>query len=382
MDEERRGSDPRWSRGRGEPVQQPRSTQAGIPRAALRVQDLEIRPPSRWPVAVARDGGLAALPHHVPPEADPARSPQLQPQAARLFHGRGQRPAQGVRLQHDDQRPRASRHGGEPAQSVPHPLPGDRGIPPVRQVQHQQVHGPGGEERPGQRERLLDVRGRQDHEPFRADAARDGLHGIERPRQVQPRDDRPTGLRLRGQPQRHRGLARGGVPTQRDRGGTGQAARAEDRVQRGEPGGDDTPVQVRGGGRRGCDRVPDRLLERHRLPCECPLDHPRELAPTPRSGRAPASLERGKSLGDVGCASHRTPNNRTNVLVVKESGNPSLRDGCRSHSLPELAGRGGPRSRRSETAVRHRDGGPAGPISRATLPGRSTRRVGADPVGM
>ena len=289
--------------------------------------------PARRPVAVARDGGLAALPHHVPPQADPARAPQFQPQPARLLHGRGQRAAQRRRLQHDDQRPRVPRQGGEPAQPVPHPLPGDREVPPVRQVQHQEIHGPGGEQRPGQRERLLDVRGRQHHKPFEADAARHGLHRIEHPSQVQPRDDRPTRLRFRGHPQGDRGLARGRIPAQRDRGGTRQPARAEDRIQRGEPRGDDAPVHVRdgdaGAGPRGrgegrgdrdggsCRLVLGRLLERHGGPRECPIDDPDELAPGTRSGRAPARLEPGKSLGDVGCASHRTSNNRTHVLSVK-----------------------------------------------------------------
>ena len=290
--------------------------QAGVPRAALRVQDLEDRATARRPVSVARNGGLAALSHHVLPQADPARSPQLQPQAARLLHGRCERAAQRHRLQHHDQRPRAPGQGGESAQPVPHPLPRDRGVPPVRQVQHQQVHGPGGEQRPGQRQRLLDVRGRQHHEPLRADPAGDGLHGIERPREVQPRDDRPARLRLRGHPQRHRGLARGRVPAQRDRGGTRQPAHTEDRVQRGEPGGDGAPVQVRGGdagpcprgrgkrrGRRdrgtGCGLVPRRPFERHGSPRERPLHHPCELAPTPWGGRTPACLECGESLGDV-----------------------------------------------------------------------------------
>jgi len=299
----------------GEPGQEPRPAQAGVPGAALRVQDLELRTTSRWPVAVARDGGLAALPHHVPPEADPARAPQLQPQAARLLHGRGERPAQRVRLQHDEQRPRAPGQRREPAQPVPHPLPGDRGVPPVRQVQDQQVHGPGGEHRPGQRERLPEVGGRQDHEPLRADPARDGLHGVERPREVQPRDDRPACLRLRGHPQRHRGLARGRVPAQRDRGGARQPTRAQDGIQRGEPRGDDSPVQVCGGdagtGPRGrgewrerragwvCRFIPGRILERHRRTGKRALDRADELAPAAWGCRTPACLECGESLGDV-----------------------------------------------------------------------------------
>jgi hypothetical protein len=321
---------------RREPGQEPRPAQAGVPGAALRIQDLESCATARWPVAVARDGGLAALPYHVPPEADPARLPQLQPQAARLLHGRGERPVQRGRLQHHEQRPGAPGQRREPAQPVPHPFPGNRGVPTVRQVQDQQVHGPGREQRSGQRERLLEVHGRQDHEPLQADPARDGLHGVERPREVQPRDDRPARLRLRGHPEGHRGLARGRVPAQRDRGGTGQPAGAQDRVQCDEPSGDNAPVQVRGGdagtgsrGRgerrrsddgRGCRFVIGRRLERHQCAGERTFDRPGEIAPTARSGRTPAGLERGESLGDVRCAGHRTFNNRTNVLVVKGPG--------------------------------------------------------------
>jgi hypothetical protein len=344
VDEERRGGGvPRRRGRRGEPGlghrrrehsgQESRPAQAGVPGTALRVQDLEGRVTTRRPVAVARDGGLAALPHHIPAEADPPRSPHLQPQAARLLHGSGERPAKRVRRQHDEQRPGAPGQRREPAQPVPHPLPGNRGIPPVRQVQDQQIHGPGDEQRPGQHERLLEIRGCQNHEPLRADPARDGLHGIEGAREVQPRDDRAARLRLRGHPEGHRGLARGRVPAQRDRGGTRQTARAQDGVQRGEPRGDDAPVQVRGGdtrtgprgggerrGRRGgggCRFVLGGVLERHRRAGKRTFNHPNELAPTARSSRTPACLERGESLGDVRCASHRTTNNRTSVLTVK-----------------------------------------------------------------
>ncbi len=344
-----RDGDPRRGGGRREPGQghrceeagqEARPAQAGVPGPALRVQDLEGRATAGRPVAAARDGGLAALSDHVPPQADPARSPQLQPQAARLLDGRGERPPQRVRLQHDEQRPGTPGQRRQPPQPVPHPLPGNRGIPSVRQVQDQQVHGPGGEQRPGQREGLLEVCGRQDHEPLRADPARDGLHGIERTREVQPRDDRPARLCLRGHPEGDRGLARGRVPAQRHSGGTRQTSRAQDGVQRGEPRGDDATVQVRGGDagagpcggreRRGCGDgvvcllVIGRSLERHRRAGERAFDRPDELVSAARSGRAPARLERGESLGDVGCASHRTSNNRTNVLSVKDRGVPFL----------------------------------------------------------
>jgi hypothetical protein len=209
-DEARRGHDgrlPRRSGGSAEPGQQGRAEQARIPGAALRVQDLELRPVARRPVAIAGNRGLAALAHDVPPEPDPACPGELQPEPARLLDGRGQPPAERVRLQDDEQRPGTPRERREPPQPVPHPRARDRRVPPVRQVHDEQVHGPGGEQRGGQRERLLEIDRREHDEPFRAHAAGDGLHGIEGPRQVQPRDDRATCLRLCHRPQRDRRLA-------------------------------------------------------------------------------------------------------------------------------------------------------------------------------
>ncbi len=236
-------------------------------------------------------------------------------------------------LQHDQQRARPACERGEPAQPVPHPLAGHRRIPALRQVHDQQVHGPGGQQRAREGECLLEVHRRQDHQPLRANTARDGLHGIEGTGEVQPGDDRPAGLRLRGDPQRDRRPARGRGTAQRDRGGTRQPARAEDGVQRREPRGDDAAVGFRGrdpGAARdgGCERrgregvrrtgrVRGRVRHRHRRPCEGALGRQHQVSPAPWSGRAPAGLEGGECLGDVGCGSHRTSNNRTSVLLVK-----------------------------------------------------------------
>ena len=55
-----------------------------------------------------------------------------------------------------------------------------------------------------------------------------------------------------------------------------------------------------------------------RHPRKRAVDHEADLAaPAPQHARAPAGLERGECLGDVGCGSHRTSNNRTSVLLVK-----------------------------------------------------------------
>ena len=332
----------RRARGRGgggDAVQQLRARQAGVPGAALRVQDLQGGAATGRAVPVAGHLHGAPLPDDVPAQADPARAAQLQAEAARLLHRGGEAPAEAGGLQHDQERARPACQRGEPAQPVPHPLPGHRRIPALGQVHDQQVHGPGGQQRAREGERLLEVHRRQDHQPLRADTARDGLHGIEGTGEVQPRDDRPAGLRLRGGPQRDRRPARGRGPAQRDRGGTRQPARTEDGVQRREPRGDDAAVGVRGrgpgaarddgregrgregvrlGGRVGCTgRCRDRIRHRHRRPREGALGRQHQVSSAPWSGRAPAGLEGGECLGDVGCGSHRTSNNRTSVLLVK-----------------------------------------------------------------
>ena len=61
----------------------------------------------------------------------------------------------------------------------------------------------------------------------------------------------------------------------------------------------------------------DRIRHRHRRPREGALGRQHQVSSAPWSGRAPAGLEGGECLGDVGCRSHRTSNNRTSVLLVK-----------------------------------------------------------------
>ena len=333
--------DCRWWRGRRQAgrrgrlddgrwvAQQLVADEARVPGAALRVQDLEVRAPARRPVVVARHRHRAALPHHVPAQADPAGPLQLEAQAARLLDGGRQPPPERVRLHDHEQRPRAPRECREPAQPVAHAHAADRRVPAVGQVDDEEVHRPGREERSREGEGLLEVDGGEHDEPFRADPAGDGLHGIEGPGEVQPGDDRARRLRLRREPQGESGLARRSVPAQGDRGGARQPAHAEDGVEGGEPRGHDTPVRVRrrlGRTRRGDRPQRDqlgtvdvvRIVGRHRRERERAVDHQAQLASPPRSCGTPASLERGKGLGDVGCGSHRTSNTRTDVLFTQE----------------------------------------------------------------
>ena len=164
-----RGGEPR-RRGRGgQPVQQPRPDEAAVPRPALRVQDLELRAAAGRSVAVARDVGGAPLARPRPARggSSPTGAARAGAPLASSTAAASPRPS-AARLQHHEQRPGPARQRRQPPQPVPHPLPGHRRVPPVRQVQHQQVHGPGGEQRARQRERLLEIRRRQDDQPFRA----------------------------------------------------------------------------------------------------------------------------------------------------------------------------------------------------------------------
>ena len=91
--------------------------------------------------------------------------------------------------------------------------PADRRVAAVGQVDDEEVHGPGREERGREREGLLEVDGGEHHEPFRADAAGDGLDGIEGAGEVEPGDDR-----ARRPGPRRPGAARGwSCPTRRPR---------------------------------------------------------------------------------------------------------------------------------------------------------------------
>jgi hypothetical protein len=332
----------RWRErfGSMEPVEERVPSQAGVTRPAFGIEDLDAGPATGRAVAVPGDGHLAPPADDVPAEPDPALGSELQPEAARLLDGGGKRPRQGDRLEHDEQRARPPGERREPAQPISDPRPCDRGVPPVGQVDDEQVDGPGGEERAGHRERLLEVHGHQHDEPLGPNPATHRLDGVERLGEVEPCDDRARCLGLRGNPKRKRRPARARLPPQRDRRGARQAARPEDGVERGEPGRDDPSVRVLGGTARarrsrGEDRRPghdnrpgERSIvgvavgERQRQRLERRLDGPREGAvrlvadrASSRSCAAPSCLERRERLGNVDSAAHRTSNNRTDVLV-------------------------------------------------------------------
>ena len=131
----------------------------------------------------------------------------------------------------------------------------------------------------------------------RSDAASDRFDRIEAARQVEPRDDRALGLRLRDDPEAQRRAAARALPADRDAGRLGQTARPEDRVERREPGPDDAVVRPRvvawrlldlGWSRRQCQRT----------------DHPRSCGTPP-----------GPEARDSGV--HITPTGRHETIILE-----------------------------------------------------------------
>ena len=286
---------------------------------------------------VPRDHHLRLLAHDVPPETDPRPTGKLQAQADRFPQRAGDALGQARRLQDDEQ---AARPTGE-CGKTPEPIRDARWPRPARprrtrtlilhsqhrEIDEQEIHRAALEQGAGDAEPLVQGVRREDDEPLQPDAARDGLHGIERAGEIQVRDDRTAGLRLGGEPQRERGLAAGCVAVHRDAGQARDPARPEDRVQGREARGHDPaiirvrqairrPIIEREGrgsrwqllllvpagqwnGREGADRgrfipVPD----------------------GPRSCGAPASLEGRESGSDLGRGSGHRSEDRTDVRFV------------------------------------------------------------------
>ena len=110
------------------------------------------------------------------------------------------------------------------------------------QVEHEQVDRAAGQERARDREALVEAGRGDDDEPLEPDAAGDRLDRVEAAREVQPGHDRARRLGLRDDPQRERRPAAGAVAADRDAGRLREAARPEDRIERGEAGVDDAVV--------------------------------------------------------------------------------------------------------------------------------------------
>lgn len=100
--------------------------EAGIPAAALRVQDPELRPPPRRAGSVPGDDHLRPLADDVPAEPDPRPLGQLQPEPRRLGDRARDRAGQTGRLEDDEEDRGSAGQRRQPAQPVR-----DRGRPPA-----------------------------------------------------------------------------------------------------------------------------------------------------------------------------------------------------------------------------------------------------------
>ena len=275
--------------------------ETAVPLATLGVEDPELRPSARRPVAAAGDERLGPLADDVPPEPDPALSPELEAQS-RGFHHRSREPGgQARRLEGDEERLRAA---GEPGQAT-QPL-GDLGRRGARggtrrEIEDEDVDRAPGEEHPGDRQALVEGVRRQDDEPVEADAASGGLDRIECPGEIQPGDDRAVGLGLGDEAESEGRGAGAGRAVERHARGAREPARPDDRVEGREAGPDD-PLDASSrlahgrGGELGW--VVGRLGRERRRG---------QRAHDPRSCRAPSRLEGRQSSRHVrGEAGHRT----------------------------------------------------------------------------
>jgi hypothetical protein len=260
--------------------------EAGITLAALRVEDPEGRPTPRRPIAIARDQRLRSLPDDIASKTDPRAPGQFDAEPGRSGDGRGQTTAEAGRFEHDEERLRAPGERGQPAEPIGDPgWPIRGGQPTTGQIEDEQVHRAAGQQHAPDGEPLIEGLRGDDDEPLQVDAAGDGLDRVEAAREVEPGHDRTLGLGFRGEPQDERRPATRTVTTDRDTRRAWQAAGAQDRVERREPGVDDAVVRVRAGGRR---RDETRVRDQGR---GCRESQRQGTIRDPRSCGSPASLE-------------------------------------------------------------------------------------------
>ena len=217
-------------------VQKGLAAEAGVSLPSVRIEDSERRPAAGWAGPVAGDDHLRSLADDVPPEANPRSTRQLETDPRRLADGSSHGRDEARRLQDHEADPGPSSECREPAEAVSEA----RGrLDAGREIQDEEVHGPAREQRAGDRETLVRVARREDHEPLRPDAASDGLHRIESRGEVHPSHDRARCLGLRDEPQGERRPAAREITSKREAHPTGQAAGPENRVEGRKPGRED-----------------------------------------------------------------------------------------------------------------------------------------------
>jgi len=278
--------------------------EALVPLAALGVEDPQLRPPPRRPVAAPGDERFGPLADDIPTQPDPARPPELEAEPGR-FRDRGRETGgEARRLEGDEERLGPAGERSQASQPVGDLRRGRAGDRMGRQIDDEDVDRSGGQEHPGDRQPFVEGLGCEDDEPVETDAASGGLDRVERAGEVQPGDDGAVGLRLGNQPEGERGGAGARRALQRHAGVPRQAqpTRPDDRIELREAGPDD-PLDASSRLARGRGNelgwVVERL-DRQRRGGQRP-DHPRSCSPPPR-------LERRQSRRDVrGKAGHRRP---------------------------------------------------------------------------
>ncbi len=305
--------------------------QAAVAFAAFRIQDPQLGPPARRAESIPGDHHLRPLADDVAAQADPRPSGELQPEARRLGERTGHRPGQLRRLEENEQDVRPAGEGGQamkPVRRAGATTAGRHGRPrPAAggQIRDEEVHRPALEQGAGHRQPLIERLRGQDHQPFEPDAARDGLHRIQAPGEIQPGHDRPGRLGLRHEPQSERGLATRVIAADRQAGLAGNTAGAENRVEGGEAGGHDRADRLSTDVRGSFDRPRsiEHLRHRRQRPHDPAVPTTRwhaALDPeTARSCRTPAIPEGRQGGRDVEGGRGHDTNDRTLVLFVKTS---------------------------------------------------------------
>ena len=220
--------------------------ETGVSLSALGVEDPEGRPTPRRTVAVVRDQRLRALADDVAAQADPRPAGQLEPDGGRLGDRGRQAAGESGRIEDQQQGLHAPGECGESMESIGDPgrLVGP-GQSTAGQVEDQHVDRPPGQEASGDRQALVEAGRRDDDQPLETDPAGDRLDWVEAARQVEPGDDRALRLGLGGDAQAEGRATARALAADRDAGRLRQAARPEDRIERGEAGADDAVVRTR-----------------------------------------------------------------------------------------------------------------------------------------
>lgn len=285
----------------GRPIEEVVAAEAGVPVAALRVEDPQPGPAARWAPPVASDQRIGLDAHDLAPATDPAAAMELEPEM-RTLHDRPARPVasrHGPRIGLDDhhQRPGPASDGGEPVDPRRHRRP----TPTTdRQIEDRHVDRPGGEKIAGHGQRLVE-RGRdEDGQPVHPDATGGRLERIEAAHAIDPADDRAGRLGLRDEAERQRRDAGRPGPGQDHAPAARHAGRAEDGIEGGEAGperrlepGDRTGIGIR-------QRI-DRQRAHHR-------------GDRPRRRITPANLERAEGRREIRRRCRHHLEYRTSVL--------------------------------------------------------------------